>query len=73
MEEVGQENYRALLAGLAKRVGLTGRKLYMPLRAAITGRTQGPELEKVFLLLGKERILKRLDSILQSNREERSL
>jgi nondiscriminating glutamyl-tRNA synthetase len=73
VEEVGQGNYRALLEGLTKRVGLTGRKLYMPLRAALTGRTQGPELEKVFLLLGKEKILKRLDSILQSNREERSL
>ncbi len=73
VEEVGPENYRALLAGLAKRVGLTGRNLYMPLRAALTGRTQGPELEKVFLLLGKEKILKRVDSILQSNREERSL
>ncbi len=73
VEEVAPENYRPLLDGLAKRVGLTGRNLYMPLRAALTGRTQGPELEKVFLLLGKEKILKRVDSILQRNREERSL
>lgn len=73
VEEVEPGNYRPLLAGLAKRVGLTGRNLYMPLRAALTGRTQGPELEKVFLLLGKEKILKRVDSILQSNRVERSL
>jgi nondiscriminating glutamyl-tRNA synthetase len=73
VEEVAPENYRPLLAGLAKRVGLSGRNLYMPLRAALTGRIQGPELEKVFLLLGKEKILKRVDSILQRNREERSL
>jgi len=73
VEEISPENYRPLLASLAKRVGLTGRNLYMPLRAALTGRTHGPELEKVFLLLGKEKILKRVDSILQRNRKERSL
>jgi glutamyl-tRNA synthetase len=72
VEEVTPENYRPLLAGLAKRAGLTGRNLYMPLRAVLTGRTRGPELEKVFLLLGKEKILKRVDSVLQRNRKERS-
>ena len=65
VEEINPENYRGILTGLAKRVGVSGRGLFMPLRAVLTGRTHGPELEKVFILLGKEKVLKRADSALQ--------
>jgi nondiscriminating glutamyl-tRNA synthetase len=72
VEEVKMENYRQVLSGLANRAGVSGRGLYLPLRAALTGRTHGPELEKVFVLLGKEKILKRADSVLRRNGSERS-
>ena len=65
VEEINLENYRRILTSLAKRVGVSGRGLFMPLRAVLTGRTHGPELEKVFILLGKEKVLKRADSALQ--------
>ena len=65
VEEVTPENYGQILSRLSKRVGLSGRNLYMPLRAALTGKTRGPELEKVFILLGKEKALKRAESALQ--------
>ncbi len=65
VEEVTPENYGPLLSSLAKRIGLSGRNLYMPLRAALTGKTRGPELQKVFILLGKEQALKRAQSALQ--------
>lgn len=65
VEEVTPENYRPILSSLAKRVGLSGKNLYMPLRAALTGKTRGPELEKVFILLGKEKALRRAESALQ--------
>jgi len=32
----------------------------MPIRAALTGKTTGPELDKVFAIIGKEAALKRL-------------
>ena len=70
VEEVTGENYRAILASLAREVKVSGRALYMPLRAVLTGQTHGPELEKVFVLLGKEKIMKRVDSILQRTGEE---
>ena len=41
----------------------TGRKgaaLYMPLRAALTGRTHGPELAPLVALLGSERVAERI-------------
>ena len=72
VEEVTKENYRAILSSLAKRVKASGRALYMPLRAGLTGETHGPELEKVFVLLGKEKIMKRLNSVLQRIGPERS-
>jgi nondiscriminating glutamyl-tRNA synthetase len=65
VEEITPENYRRILSGLGKRVGASGRSLYMPLRAALTGKTRGPELDKVFILLGKEKILQRTESALQ--------
>jgi nondiscriminating glutamyl-tRNA synthetase len=72
VSEVRPENYRQILSGVGQRAGVSGRRLYLPLRAALTGRTHGPELEKVFLLLGKEKILKRAESVLRGNGSERS-
>ena len=71
VEEVTKENYRAILSSLGKRVKVSGRALYMPLRAVLTGETHGPELEKVFVLLGKEKIMKRVHSVLQRIGPER--
>ena len=63
--EVTPENFGQILSRLARRVGLSGRNLYMPLRVAVSGKTRGPELEKIFILLGKEKALKRAESALQ--------
>jgi nondiscriminating glutamyl-tRNA synthetase len=65
VEEVIPENYGQIISRLSKRVGLSGKNLYMPLRAALTGKTRGPELEKVFILLGKEKALQRAKTALQ--------
>jgi len=65
VEQVTPENFKHILYNLGKRAGISGRGLYMPLRAALTGATHGPELEKVFILLGKEEILRRAESALQ--------
>jgi glutamyl/glutaminyl-tRNA synthetase len=43
----------------------TGRKgaaLYMPLRAALTGTTHGPELAPLVAFMGAERTLERLEA-----------
>ncbi len=64
VEEITQENYKRIISAVGKRVGLSGKNLYLPLRAALTGKTRGPELEKIFLLLGKKGVLRRADSIL---------
>ena len=37
-----------------------GKELFMPLRLALTGMNNGPELKKLLALLSREEILKRL-------------
>jgi glutamyl-tRNA synthetase len=37
-----------------------GKALYHPIRLALTGRENGPEMVKIAPLLGKERILTRV-------------
>jgi nondiscriminating glutamyl-tRNA synthetase len=49
----GQEAVTAVRAA-GREVGVKGRDLFMPVRAALTGATQGPELADVFEVQGKE-------------------
>ena len=42
-----------------------GKKLFMPIRVATTGQTNGPELPKAIELIGKSVILARLDKVLR--------
>jgi len=45
-----------------KETGTKGAALFMALRVAITGCTHGPDLDKLAALIGKENLLKRLNS-----------
>jgi glutamyl-tRNA synthetase len=63
--EIVSDEENSLLARLEKMTGRKGKDLYAPLRAAVTGKTKGPELVKTLPLLGKERIIKRLKMALE--------
>jgi glutamyl-tRNA synthetase len=65
VQRLDGESYRAISDKLKERTGKKGKTLFMPVRAALTGRITGIELEKVFLLLGKERVMERLSSCLE--------
>jgi glutamyl-tRNA synthetase len=41
-------------------LGVKGKDLFMPLRLALTGAEQGPELKRLLPLIGRERVLARL-------------
>jgi nondiscriminating glutamyl-tRNA synthetase len=55
--------YSHLIDRVRRKTGLKAKDIFMPIRAALTGRTSGPELEKIFSILRKESILKRVESI----------
>jgi nondiscriminating glutamyl-tRNA synthetase len=56
----GDELYGTVMQRLLEKTGLRGKKLFMPVRAAITGQTRGPELDRFFSILGKSSLQYRL-------------
>jgi nondiscriminating glutamyl-tRNA synthetase len=52
--------FKELRSALKERRGVRGRDVMMTLRAALTGRVEGPCLEIVVCLLGRRRTLERL-------------
>ena len=51
---------KSAIQGVGVRLGRKGRELFQPVRAALTGRTHGPELPVVAEALGRERCIRRL-------------
>ncbi len=49
---------------LGTRLGVKGKALYMPLRAAVTGSLHGPDLSRVMEIRGKESVLRAIRSAL---------
>ncbi len=56
-----EASWSAWTAGLATATGARGRALFHPLRLALTGREHGPELKKLLPLIGRSRVLARLN------------
>ncbi len=65
MEEIKEEDFSRIVSQLKKQTGLKGKQLLAPIRAALTGRAEGPELQKVLPLLGRQMILDRLAQALK--------
>ncbi|MCA1042125.1 glutamate--tRNA ligase [Bacillus infantis] len=63
LEDFTAEEIKAALKAVQKGTGHKGKKLFMPVRAAITGQTHGPDLPKAIALLGKDKVKNRLASI----------
>jgi nondiscriminating glutamyl-tRNA synthetase len=54
------EEIKNAMKAVQKATGQKGKNLFMPIRAAITGQTHGPDLPEAISLLGKEKVLSRL-------------
>ena len=53
--------------GLKTVLNLSGKKIYHPMRVALIGSKNGPELTKIMLILGKERVIDRFNKALNKN------
>lgn len=62
--ELGREEIQAGLKRVIGDAGIGARKVLMPIRAALTGRTKGPELHVVMEILGRERSINRVRAAL---------
>lgn len=56
------QGFKALADAVKQATGAHGKALFQPLRAALTGVTHGPEMGRVFPLLGPERARRRLQA-----------
>ncbi|HET8551886.1 MAG TPA: glutamate--tRNA ligase [Gammaproteobacteria bacterium] len=57
--------FKSYVKQIGVAAGVKGKQLYMPLRAALTGETHGPELARVWNLLGPDRVRARLEKSLK--------
>lgn len=64
LKDFSAENIEIALRALAKELGVKAAELIHPLRVAATGRKGGPSLFHLLELLGKEKVLKRLENTL---------
>ncbi len=59
-EPFGPESWSQWIGAIQAKTGRKGKALFMPIRLALTGREQGPELKAVLPLLGRAEALARL-------------
>lgn len=60
---VAPEIKKAIKA-VQKETGHKGKKLFMPIRIAVSGQSHGPELPNSIELLGKEKVIRRIERLL---------
>jgi nondiscriminating glutamyl-tRNA synthetase len=66
MDGADREGVRQALAGVLETSGLKKREVFMPIRAALTGRRSGPEIPVIVEVLGKQRTLELLRAATES-------
>jgi len=62
-EHITPEQVDAFQKSVGAKTGAKGKGLFMPIRAAITGKTHGPELKKVLPLLGKKAVMDLMSAV----------
>lgn len=58
--EIDEDSWKIWTKKLANESNKSGKKLFMPLRIALTGLDYGPELKQLLPLIGKKEIIRRL-------------
>ncbi|GMT42135.1 MAG: glutamate--tRNA ligase [bacterium] len=65
MENCHAEDFQQAADEVSKAAGVSGKQLFMPIRAALTGRLRGPELKKIYEFLKPDERVKRLERFLE--------
>ena len=62
-EEITEEFVKAMFKEIQKEHGIKGKNLFMGTRIVLTGQMHGPEIPMVLTLLGKEKVLNRINFV----------
>ena len=58
--DMGDTTWKEWTNAIKETLGVKGKALFMPLRQALTGQSRGPEMDKMLVLIGREKALARL-------------
>ena len=61
VSEISLESFKSIMGDVQNDTAIKGKELWMPVRSALTGTTEGPELPQVIQILGKQKIIKYLE------------
>ena len=61
METLDEAGVKALLKSITKELKVGGKKVFMPIRIALSGKMHGPDLVKLICLLGTDKVIARAD------------
>ena len=61
-EKFSDSTWNKWISLIKQHTGLKGQNLFMPLRLALTGKRDGPDLSKILPLINEQLIIKRLDN-----------
>ncbi|MDR0454942.1 MAG: glutamate--tRNA ligase [Deferribacteraceae bacterium] len=65
-DRLSADEYKELMKEVQKDTGVKGKPLYMGVRAGVTGRTKGPELDRFVPLMPAEKLRERIEQVLSS-------
>ena len=66
LESFDAPSIKAAIKAVQKETGHKGKNLFMPIRVVTTGQTHGPELADAIVLIGKEKVIARVEKIVQA-------
>lgn len=66
VEKLDNNACKKIINNISKKLNTKGKNLFMPIRVSVTGTIKGPELDKIIILLGKERVLANINKALDN-------
>ena len=59
--------FKTILIDAGNELGIKGKDLFHPIRIALYGNPQGPDMPIIFSILGKDETLKRLSKFIKNH------
>lgn len=60
VDQINRSNFSDIMRTVQRKTGVKGKELWMPMRIALTGRSEGPELPRIAEIFGKEKCFSRI-------------
>ena len=62
IDQFNETTWSAWTKKISQETGKKGKELYMPLRLCLTGQNKGPEMADLILMMGRDKVIKRLSN-----------